>query len=422
MPLRTPSLADARSGLSEEEARRRLETEGFNEIPRSRDRTPLKILVSVLGEPMLALLLVGGLIYLALGDLTEALLLLGLAVLTTLITVIQEARTERVLQSLRDMSSPRACVIRGGHERYIAGREVVRGDIIRIAEGDRVPADAMLLQASDVLADESLITGESLPVHKQAGSGAVPAHMPRPGGEDQPFIYSGSMIVRGTGLARVLSIGAATEMGRIGQSLASFDPEPPRIKRETRRLVRIFAGVAIVCCLSATLLYGFFRGSWLEAALNGIALGMTLLPEEMPVVLAVFMAMGAWRISKARVLTRQASAIEALGSATVLCTDKTGTLTENRMRIVELRLPDGTVLKPGEEPGSLLSGPFRTLVDYGVLASAPDPFDPMEKAFHTLGGDGLTDAGDLKTQALELKKTYGLRPDCLAMSNVWQDE
>lgn len=414
-------MADTRSGLTEDEARRRLAMDGFNEMPRDRGRTPLTILMSVLGEPMLALLLVGGLIYLALGSRAEALLLLGLAILTTLITVVQEARTERVLQSLRDMSSPRALVIRSGQERYIAGREVARGDIIRIAEGDRVPADAVLLQARDVLTDESLITGESMPVSKVAGTEDDAARLPEPGGDDEPFIYSGSLIVRGTGLAKVIATGPTTEMGKIGKSLAALDPEPPRIRRETRRLVRIFASVAIVCCLSATLLYGLFRGSWLEAALSGIALGMTLLPEEIPVVLAVFMAMGAWRISKAQVLTRKASAIEALGSATVLCTDKTGTLTENRMRIADLHLPDGAALNPDEVTGSGLPEAFCKLVNYGILACAPDPFDPMEKAFHTLGNDKWPGAGLEKGSEHDLKKTYGLRPDLLAMSNVWQD-
>src|SRR6185369_6128453 len=155
----------------------------------------------------------------------------------------------------------------------------------------------------------------------------------RPGGDDLPQIFSGALIVRGTGIAEVTATGPRSEIGKIGQSLSTLEAEPPRLQIQTRKLVRIFALVGGLVSVLAVLLYGLFRGNWLEAVLAGIALGMSMLPEEFPVVLTVFMAMGAWRISLARVLTRRAAAIETLGSATVLCTDKTGTLTENRMSI-----------------------------------------------------------------------------------------
>ena len=287
---------------------------------------------------MLALLLVGGIIYLILGDLKEAIILVAFATMSILITVVQETRTERVLEALRDLTSPRALVIRGGQRRRIAGRDVVRGDLIVLSEGDRVPADAILLQAQDLQADESLLTGESVPVRKIA-RGAHAAHSPhRPGGDDLPEVFSGSLIVRGTGLAEVTATGVKSEIGKIGQALRALETEPPRLQAETRRLVRLFALVGVAVSVLAVLLYELMRGGWLDAILAGIALGMSMLPEELPVVLTVFMAMGAWRISLARVLTRRAAAIETLGSATVLCTDKTGTLTENRMSIVELRL------------------------------------------------------------------------------------
>jgi Ca2+-transporting ATPase len=245
--------------------------------------------------------------------------------MSILITVVQETRTERVLEALRDLTSPRALVIRGGQRRRIAGRDVVRGDLIVLSEGDRVPADAILLQSQDLQADESLLTGESVPVRKIA-RGAHAAHSPhRPGGDDLPEVFSGSLIVRGTGLAEVTATGVKSEIGKIGQALRALETEPPRLQAETRRLVRLFALVGVAVSVLAVLLYGLMRGGWLDAILAGIALGMSMLPEELPVVLTVFMAMGAWRISLARVLTRRAAAIETLGSATVLCTDKTGT-------------------------------------------------------------------------------------------------
>lgn len=404
-----------RLGLSESDAQARLKHEGYNELPRGGRRTPFRIILEVMREPMLALLAGGGVVYLALGDLQEALILLAFAMVSIVITVVQETRTERVLEALRDLTSPRALVIRDGERKRIAGREVVRGDLVVLSEGDRVPADAVLLQANDLQTDESLLTGESVPVRKVPRSAAA-VSAERPGGDDLPFVFSGALVVRGVGIAEVSATGARSEIGKIGQSLSTLESEPPRLQSQTQRLVRLFALVGGGVSVLAVVLYGLFRGGWLDAVLAGIALGMSMLPEEFPVVLTVFMAMGAWRISRARVLTRRASAIETLGSATVLCTDKTGTLTLNRMSIAELRLKDGSVFSVKD--GESLSAAFAKLLRFGILASAPEPFDPMEKAFHELGVrfDGETKAG-----GRALVRAYGLRPELLAVTQVWQD-
>ena len=412
-------------GLSETEAQARLKTDGYNELPRSDRRTVFRIFLEVMREPMLALLLGGGTIYLILGSLEEALILLGFAAMSVLITVIQESRTERVLEALRDLTSPRALVIRDGEHKRIAGREVARGDLVVLVEGDRVPADAVLIQSHDLQADESLLTGESVPVRKLAAAGVVTTGVVdtaarHPGGDDLPNVFSGSLIVRGTGIGEVIATGPRSEIGQIGQSLGTMETEPPRLQAETRRLVRIFAMGGGVVSLFAVLLYGAFRGDWLDAVLVGIALGMSMLPEEIPVVLTVFMAMGAWRISQARVLTRRASAIEALGSATVLCTDKTGTLTENRMSVSQLRLQDGEIYRLGDPAAAEIPEPFHDAVEFGLLASAPDPHDPMEKAFHELGRTRFTGTGHVHGADWSLLRTYGLRPELLAMSNVWK--
>ncbi|HEX9071072.1 MAG TPA: cation-translocating P-type ATPase [Pseudolabrys sp.] len=406
-------------GLSEADAQTRLKTEGYNELPKSDQRTPLRIILEVVREPMLALLLGGGVIYLALGDLTEALILVVFATLSVLITVVQETRTERVLEALRDLTSPRALVIRNGERKRIAGREVVRGDFIVLSEGDRVPADAVLVQCHDLRIDESLLTGESVPVRKVANNHASPPKDRRPGGDDLPYVFSGSLVVRGAGLGEVIAIGAFSEIGKIGHSLSTLEIESPRLQAQTRRLVWVFALVGAAVSVLAVVLYGTLRGGWLDAVLGGIALGMSMLPEEFPVVLTVFMAMGAWRISRARVLTRRAAAIETLGSATVLCTDKTGTLTENRMSIAELRRGD-EIFRPSDDAGAKIPGEFHSLVEYGLLASARDPFDPMEKAFHDLGQKQLTETEHLHGHQWTLVHIYGLRPGLLAVSNVWQ--
>jgi Ca2+-transporting ATPase len=405
-------------GLSEVEAQRRLKAGGYNELPQPDRRTPLRIVLEVLREPMLALLLGGGVLYLLLGDLEEAIILLVFAMLSIVITVVQEARTERVLQALRDLTSPRALVIRDGERKRIAGREVVRDDLVVLSEGDGVPADAALVQSHDLQTDESLLTGESVPVRKVAMGNAASSLSARPGGDDLPFVFSGSLVVRGAALAKVTATGAATEMGNIGQTLRALEIEPPRLQAQTRRLVWGFALIGATVSGLAVVFYGLLRGGWLDAVLAGISLGMAMLPEEFPVVLTVFMAMGAWRISQARVLTRRAAAIESLGSATVLCSDKTGPLTENRMSVAEMRLKNGETIQYAKS--DILSKGFQELIEFGMLASAPVPIDPMEKAFEASSREQSASAEKALRPGWALVKSYGLRRDLLAMSQVWQ--
>jgi len=419
MPDAPASFGSIR-GLRESDVQAKLKVEGYNELPRPDRRTPLRIIFEVVREPMLALLLAGGVIYLALGDLKEALILLVFATMSVVITVVQESRTERVLEALRDLASPRALVIRDGERKRIAGRDVVQGDVLVLAEGDRVPADAVLVQSHDLQIDESLLTGESVPVRKIASSELSASKDRRPGGDDLPFVFSGSLVVRGTGIGEVIATGARSEIGKIGQSLSTLETEPPRLQAQTRRLVSIFALAGGAVSLLAVVLYGTLRGGWLDAVLAGIALGMSMLPEEFPVVLTVFMAVGAWRISRARVLTRRAAAIETLGSATVLCTDKTGTLTENRMSIAELRLDGIKTFRPPSFGAAKMPEEFHDLVEFGLLASARDPVDPMEKAFHALARAQLSEAEHRHGAEWKLVHAYGLRPGLLAMSNVWQ--
>jgi Ca2+-transporting ATPase len=399
-------------GLSSAEAKARLQHDGPNELPRGDGRSFLIILRDILKEPMLALLLCGGFIYLFIGSTAEALILLAFATFSVIVTLIQESRTERVLEALRDLSSPRALVIRDGIHQRIPGREVVKGDLVILGEGDRIPADIQLIEARDLLADESLLTGESAPVRKRSwhhGDAGL-----RPGGDDLPIAFSGALVVRGGGLGEVIATGARSEIGKIGESLRALKPEMPRLQAQTGRIVRLFAGIAILCSLGVVLFYAFYRDGWLEGILAGITLGMSLIPEEFPVVLTVFTAMGAWRISHARVLTRRAAMIETLGAATVLCTDKTGTLTENRMSVTALHPWQGEGLRLEPAAATPIPAGHAELARIGILASAAVPFDPMERAFHVM-------APRLpETAALQFVKEYGLRPDLLAMSNVWR--
>ena len=409
--------ADTSAGLTEVEATRRLSEEGPNELPSAQPRSILAIAFSVLSEPIFLLLIACGAVYLLLGDAREASMLLGFVFVVIGLTLYQQRKTERSLEALRDLSSPRALVIRGGERKRIAGREVVRRDTIVLSEGDRVPADAVVLSCTNLAVDESLLTGESVSVRK-APAFDTPGEMPRPGGEDSAFVFSGTLVVRGNGLARVLATGARTELGRIGQALTALEEEPTRTQRETRRVVRHVAVIGLGLALVVAVAYGATRGDWLNGLLVGITFAMAVLPEELPVVLTVFLGLGAWRISKRQVLTRSVPAVEMLGATTILCVDKTGTLTQNRMSLAQLTVGDAS-LELDSAASKPLPEAFHELLEFSVLASHRDPFDPMEKAIREGGLKLLADTEHLHHDWTFVDE-YPLSAELLAMSRVWR--
>ena len=404
------------SGLGTAEAQRRLAASGYNELNPPKSRRIWHTVADVLREPMFLLLIAAGGIYLLLGDVQDALMLLFFVLLIIIMTVSQQRKSERVLEALRDLSSPRALVIRDGKQQRIAGREVVQGDLLLLAEGDRVAADAVLLSCNDLSADESMLTGESVPVRKYPGS--VDSVARQPGGDDQPFVYAGTVLVQGSGIGLVTATGKSSAIGQIGRSLEDTRSGISPLRIQTDRLVRRLAIFAGALCLLLVLIYGISRGHWLDALLAGISLAMAALPEEFPVILSVFMALGAWRISRRNVLTRRLNAIETLGATTVLCTDKTGTLTENRMVIRKL-YSSGQMLHV--ERHSPLPEPWHELVEFGILASEREPFDPMERALHELGKRTLGGSEHLHA-AWQLVHEYSLSPELAAMSHVWQGD
>lgn len=402
-------------GLSEHEAAKRLKEEGYNELPSTKKRSLLAIAFGVIREPMFLLLVACGNLYLFMGDMEEALMLLGFVFVVIGITLYQERKTERALEALRDLSSPRALVIRDGEQRRIAGREVVRGDLLVLKEGDRVPADAVLLSCVNFSVDESLLTGESVPVRKIAGESIM--DMGSPGGDDLPFIYSGTLAVQGQGIAEVKAAGIDTEIGKIGKALRTVEQEETLLQRETGRLVRNLAIVGLSLCALVVVIYGSVRSDWLNGLLAGITLAMATLPEELPVVLSIFLALGAWRIAQKQVLARRVPAIETLGSTTVLCVDKTGTLTQNRMSVSKL-FAKGMfwyILRSKEAMPEV----FHELVEFSILASQIDPFDPMEKAIKDLGEQHLARTEHLH-QNWSLVQEYPLSKELLSLSRVWK--
>jgi Ca2+-transporting ATPase len=407
------------SGLGEEEARIRLQAEGANELPTEKKRGLLAIAREVAREPMFLMLLSAASLYLFMGEPGDTALLLGSVVIVMAITIVQERRTERALDALRDLSSPRALVVRGGVRRRIAGREVVRGDLVVLAEGDRVPADALLRRGIHLSTDESLLTGESVPVTKTPSTDA--SSLDAPGGDGLPSVFSGTLVTSGQGVAEVVATGARSQLGRIGKALERVEPEPTPLQKETARLVRVFATIGLLACITVVVAYAITRGgharAWKEGLLAGIAMAMSVLPEEFPVVLTVFLALGAWRMSRSRVITRRMPAVETLGAATVLCVDKTGTITQNRMALRRLVTRNRSVDLASRD--AVFADESRELLENAVLASKPDPFDPMERALHAASGEWLGDPGRLHPDWV-LAREYPLRPELPAVSHAWR--
>ncbi|MBK7864287.1 MAG: cation-translocating P-type ATPase [Archangiaceae bacterium] len=379
---------EAPAGLSSAEAKERLAREGPNELTAARKRTFFATLFHIVREPMVLLLLACSALYFSFGDLREAVLLAASIGLVIGITLVQERKTERALEALKSLSSPRASVIRDGKASRISAGEVVRGDVLLLEEGDRVPADAVVLSASGLRVDESLLTGESVAVTKQAAPSALP--MQSPGVEQSPFVYASTLVVGGRATGQVQATGSSTEVGKIGRALETLSAGQSPLNRQITVLVRTLGSAAAVVCVAVFLIYGFGQHAWRQGLLAGLTLAMSLLPEEFPVVMTLFLVLGAYRMSKRQVLARRLAALETLGSATVLCTDKTGTLTENKLRVVKLIAgPDGEA----RASGALSSAAERRLAATAALACPPQSFDAVDQAAVAFGLESLGDPG-----------------------------
>jgi Ca2+-transporting ATPase len=393
-------------GLSAADAAARLQRDGPNLLPQPDRRRWPRMVLDVVREPMLLLLVAAAVLYLLLGDARDA-AILGASVLAVVaLTLYQEVRSEHALQALRDLSSPRARVLRDGLLRVLPARDLVVGDAIALAEGDRVPADAMLAAGETLELDESLLTGESLPVRRSGDDDAAAA-----------TIRAGTLVVAGHARAAIVATGARTEMGRIGTRLQSLHTERTPLQREMRRVVALFAGVGIASCLLVFVLYGLLRGDWLQALLAGITLAMSNIPEEFPVVLTVFLALGAWRMARHHVLVRRPPAIEALGAVTVLCTDKTGTLTENRMALTETVAGDRDDADDDHDGEAM-----QRLRLIARLASAADTHDPMDRAIleRTIL-EATTGLGDAAA-GLQCVRRYPLSSALTAYTAAWRTD
>jgi Ca2+-transporting ATPase len=389
-------------GLSTAQAKEQLKKYGFNELPSSKPKKIWHIAVEVIKEPMFLLLISCGMLYMILGDYREGAILLSTILVIIFITFYQHQKTEKALDALRALSAPRALVIRDGNETRISGREVVCGDIIILNEGDRIAADAIVLETVNLTVDESLLTGESIPVTKNLKANATDTH---------GLLFSGTLVVQGKGKAKVIATGIKTQFGKIGTSLEGIEQDQTRLQKEMKTLIRNLFIIGSVISIAIVVVFYYTRGNFIQSLLNGLAAAMAILPEEFPVVFTIFLALGAWRLSKNNVLTRKSSAIETLGSATVLCADKTGTITQNKMEISALYDGSQIFLKAIFSEKQIQVG---KLVKAAQRASQKNSIDPMEKAIDKTHNTLVLQNG----QQDKLIKEYPLSHELPAMTRV----
>ena len=353
-------------------------------------------------EPTNLLLLGCALIYLLIGDPTDGIVLLGFVLGISLLDAGQQQRSNRALAELARLSTPRSHVRRGDQDLELTADQLLIADLLRLEEGDRLAADAEFTEGLGLQLDESLLTGESLPV-----------------GKDLPgeLLLAGSLVTSGRGWASVVAVGPDTQLGKLGKNLATVQPPPTRLQRQTRRITGQLSIAALALCAALAVAQGLLSGHWAEALLAALALALALLPNEIPVVLALFLALGALRLAKIGVLARWPAAVESLGSATVLAVDKTGTLTQNQMAVQQLLTWPDQCHWQVDQP---LDEPFHQLVELAVLASRRDPVDAMEQAIRKLALGELQGSEHLHPD-WPLAHDYPLDAKLLAMSRLWSD-
>lgn len=393
----------AGGGLTTERARALLAIHGPNQlVPGRRRSASFDWLLRAVSDPMAVLLLLASATYVALQDYAEAAVTAGALVPITAVTLLLERRAERTLEQLRRRTAPTATVWRDERRQAIPVEELVPGDLILVHEGDIIPADASLVDGAALVLDESALTGEAHPVIKDASAPE----------EDDRLLMAGTTLRAGRGTARVITTGAATQYGRIGGLVAGITPPPTPLQRLINRLIRQLARGAVVLCASVFVVELAQGHGWAAGIIAAVSLGIAAVPEEFPVVYTLYLALGAWRLAKARALIRRLTGVEALGATTVICADKTGTLTLGRIDVAALYSPSGMVR------GGRLSSEAEELVREAVRASEPHPFDPMDQAILRFASANGIDVAALHTGTLV--QDYPFHAAGKYNSHVWR--
>lgn len=394
-------------GLTSAEAGRRQARYGKNELASQKKESFFIKAIHIIGEPMFLLLIAAAVIYFVLGEPRDGATMLIFVVGIISIDLIQEWKTDKTLNALKDLSAPHITVVRDGKEMTIASADLVPGDLMLVSEGVKIPADGEVIKASDLRVDESSLTGEAEPVWKTAAENAEPSSEYW----RKDYCYAGTLVTQGSAYVLVDKIGAATEYGKIGTNVASA-PEPPTpLQKQTAGLIKLCAGIAAVLFAAVGFITWFnipdhpFTDRLIESVLSGIALAMAMIPEEFPVILTVFLSMGAWRLAKQHSLVRRLPSVETLGAVSVLCVDKTGTITMNQMTVRDTWAADGDNMKLCEIMG---------------LGCETDTYDPMEKAMLA----HCENMGITKEHLFDgvLIKEYAFTNELKMMGHVWKHD
>jgi Ca2+-transporting ATPase len=392
-------------GLTTKQALELQKQYGKNELSSQKKENFFIKVLHILAEPMFLLLLSAATIYFILGEPRDGIIMLIFVIVIISIDVIQEWKTDKTLNALKSLSAPKITVIRDDKEQEIDSSELVPGDIMLVHEGIKIPADGKVIKCSGLKVDESTLTGESENVWKTTEEYT---------GTDywrNDYCYQGTLVIQGTGIIKVDKTGSNTEYGKIGKSISSVQNTKTPLQKQTDKLVEVCAVIAFILFILVGILTYFnlpdhsLRDRLIESILSGITLAMAMIPEEFPVVLTVFLSMGAWRLAKKNSLIKKMPAVETLGAVSVLCVDKTGTITKNQMEVHE------TYLNDCDE---------KDLATTMCLCSEEETYDPMEQAMFKYANELDISKKDLFIGTKV--KEYPFDNDTKMMGHVWQDK
>jgi len=391
------------TGLSASELTASRKKHGYNQTVKVSKGTWYTLLLAIVKEPMLVLLIAITFLYVVIGNYSEAFFMACAIIAVSGISFYQDNRSKKALEALEKLNEPLSVVIRNAQVIHIPTHEIAIGDLCVVTEGKMINADGQIVHSNDFSVNEASLTGESYSVYKSSDT-------------SDNKVYSGTLVVSGLAVFRVEKIGNETKLGKIGASIAEIKEEASPLQLQIQRFVRGMAVVGIFFFF-AVWGYGYWQnGDVLESLLGGLTLAMSVLPEEIPVAFTTFMALGAWKLMKDGIIVKRSSVVETLGSTTVICTDKTGTITENSMQLIGLYdFKTNRFYKETEFEAQDLS----ELIQYAMWASEPVPFDPMEKALHQLYTNTIKPD---KRGEYQMVYEYPLEGKPPMMTHVFQDE
>ncbi|MCF6128725.1 cation-translocating P-type ATPase [Flavobacterium sp. AS60] len=353
-------------GLSNDEVIASRKKNGSNSLEHQHKNHLLISILEMVKEPMFLLLVAAASIYYITGDYGDGIFMTTAILLVAAISLFQEARSRNAIDALKKLSQPKSKVIRNGEVIEILSEEIVVGDSIQVEEGTFIPADAVIIQSNDFSVNEAILTGESLSVFKSESS-------------EIKQVFQGTIVATGLAICEVTAIGNQTSLGKIGKSLESIEEEKTPLQLQITNFVKKMSIIGLVIFGIVWVLNYYHSNSVLDSLLKALTIAMSVIPEEIPVAFTTFMALGAWRLMKMGIITKQTKTVETLGSATVICTDKTGTITENKMSLAQLYVFDSNAIFDTNEK---LNTEAEEVLSYAMWSSEPIPFDAMEIAVH----------------------------------------